>query len=492
MGKIEIRNLTFAYDGGGENIFENVDLTLDTDWKLGFVGRNGRGKTTFLRLLTGAYEHAGKITASVRFAYFPFAVHDPERPVNEILREICPRADDWEFLRELSYLDASAELWDRAFCTLSGGEQTKALLAGMFLNDNDFMLIDEPTNHLDAEARRTVAAYLRRKKGFVLVSHDRAFLDGCVDHILCLHRATIELQAGNFSSFSENFRRRQAFETARNEHLQKDIARLTEAARQTATWAERTENSKYGKTDSGLKPDKGYVGHKAAKMMQRRKATQGRIQNAIEQKKSLLQNAERCDDLKLCPLRHNADRLAELSGVTVRYGAAPVCPPQSFCVSQGERIALCGKNGCGKSSILRLLAGEDVPHDGTVRRASGLIVSYVPQITAGLCGDLSAFARAREIDESLFKAVLHKTGFTKEDFDTDIAAFSQGQKKKVLLAASLCAQAHLYVWDEPLNYIDVYARMQIENVLKTFAPTLVFAEHDAAFRDAVATRVIQL
>ena len=116
----------------------------------------------------------------------------------------------------------------------------------------------------------------------------------------------------------------------------------------------------------------------------------------------------------------------------------------------------------------------------------------MPQITAGLCGDLSAFARAREIDESLFKAVLHKTGFTKEDFDTDIAAFSQGQKKKVLLAASLCAQAHLYVWDEPLNYIDVFSRMQIEELLLQYQPTLLFVEHDRVFQKKIATQVVEL
>ena len=142
------------------------------------------------------------------------------------LQEICPQAQEWELVRELSYLSVPEEILWRPYQTLSKGEQTKAQLAACFLREGNFLLIDEPTNHLDAEGRQLAAAYLKKKKGFILVSHDRRFLDGCVDHILSLNRADIEVQSGNFSSWMENFSRQQEFELQKQERLKKDIRRL--------------------------------------------------------------------------------------------------------------------------------------------------------------------------------------------------------------------------------------------------------------------------
>ena len=197
MSMIQIEHLSFSYPSSFDPIFTDVSLRLDTDWKLGFVGRNGRGKTTFLKLLMGEYPYSGSIRSSVRFDLFPCAVADPGRPVAAVVADLAPDAEGWQAERELSLLGVGAEALDRPFATLSSGEQTKVLLAGLFLREGNFLLIDEPTNHLDARARAMVAAYLQRKKGFILVSHDRRFLDGCVDHILALNRAGIELQSGN-------------------------------------------------------------------------------------------------------------------------------------------------------------------------------------------------------------------------------------------------------------------------------------------------------
>ena len=149
MSMIKVENLTFSYPTSYDNIFENASFQIDTDWKLGFVGRNGRGKTTFLELLLGKYEYSGKITSPVRFDYFPYPVADKSLPTEEVLREVCPDAEEWELLREFSYLEVEPETLWRSFETLSNGERTKALLAALFLNRGHFLLIDEPTNHLE-------------------------------------------------------------------------------------------------------------------------------------------------------------------------------------------------------------------------------------------------------------------------------------------------------------------------------------------------------
>ena len=488
MSMIKVENLTFSYPSSYDNIFENVHFQIDTNWKLGLIGRNGRGKTTFLNLLLKKYEYKGTILSSVQFDYFPYPVADKSRLTEDILQEICPLAQEWEFIRELSYLEVNIDVLYRTFDTLSNGEQTKVLLAALFLNEGHFLLIDEPTNHLDFKARETVSAYLKRKKSFILVSHDRCFLDGCVDHILSLNRANIEVQSGNFSSWMVNFERQQEFELAQNERLQKDIKHLKEAAKKTSVWSDRIEASKYGNGPV----DRGYIGHKSAKMMKRSKSIEARQQQAVEQKSGLLKNIETAENLKLFPLLYYTNTLVSFSDVRVSYNGNIVCDPISFIIQQGDRIVIDGKNGSGKSSLLKLLIGEPIEHSGTIKIGSGLVISYVPQDTSYLKGTLSEFAKENKINESLFKAVLRKLDFERIQFEKDMQDFSGGQKKKVVIAKSLCEQAHLYVWDEPLNFIDIYSRVQIEQLIKEFSPTMIFVEHDKAFRDALATMTIQL
>lgn len=205
-----------------------------------------------------------------------------------------------------------------------------------------------------------------------------------------------------------------------------------------------------------------------------------------------MKNFETAETLKISPLIYHSDTLAVFSEVAVIYDEKIINRPVSFTIRRGERVVLDGKNGSGKSSLLKLLMNEPIEHLGSAEKSSGLIVSYVPQDTGMLKGRLSDFAKDNNIDESLFKAILRKMDFERIQFEKDIENFSQGQKKKVLIAKSLCERAHLYIWDEPLNYIDIYSRMQIEKLIKDFSPTMLFVEHDGMFRDTIATKKIEL
>ena len=492
MALIQITDLTFTYPGSFDPVFEHVSFQLDTDWRLGLTGRNGRGKTTLLRLLQGQYPHQGTITAPGGFEYFPYPIPDAALTPLELLECSFPDVPQWRLRLELAPLFVTDDALYRPFSTLSGGEQAKILLALLFAREGRYLLIDEPTNHLDAAARRAVAAYLRAKRGFILVSHDRQTLDACTDHILSINRATIEVTGGNFSVWKENFERRQAFEETRSDKLKGDIARMQAASRRASGWSDRMEKTKFGHDNDGSAIDRGYVGAKSAKMMKTAKAIDVRRERAIEEKKALLKDQEMEGALKIAPLAYPGRRLAAFEQVSPRCGGRAVCPPVTFEILQGQRLALVGPNGCGKSSLLRLLLGEQIDHTGNVSRASGLIVSYVPQSTAGLAGSPRRFAAARGVDETQFFTILRKMGFDREQFEKDMAGFSQGQKKKTLIAASLCERAHLYVWDEPLNYIDIDSRMQIEELLRAAAPTMLFVEHDGAFRRNVAAEEIRI
>ena len=488
MSLINVTNLTFAYDGSYENIFENVNFQIDTDWKLGFTGRNGRGKTTFLNLLLGKYEYRGSITASVSFSYFPYHVEDLGILAIDAVEAMHLDYEYWRVAREMAKLQLDDAVLYRPYGTLSNGEQTKLQLAVLFSKENHFLLIDEPTNHLDIRGRELVSKYLSSKKGFILVSHDRAFQDGCVDHILSINKSDIQICKGNFSAWLENKQRQDAFEQAENEKLKKEIARLEETAREKANWSDRVEASKIGEHAF----DRGYIGHKAEKMMTRSKAIEKRQTAAIEEKSKLLRNIERSDTLKIFQTPFHTKRLAELKGVTIDYGDGAVCEDISFTIQMGDRIALQGPNGSGKSSIIKLLCGQAIPYTGQLWLGNGLKISYVNQDTSGLRGKLSDFARNAGIDESLFLAMLAKLDVPKTQMEKDMSSLSAGQKKKVLLARSICEPMHLHIWDEPMNYIDVISRMQIEELLLEYQPTILFVEHDKAFCENVATKIVEL
>ena len=462
MSLINISNLTFAYDGNADNIFENVSFQIDTDWKLGFTGRNGRGKTTFLNLLLGKYEYKGSISGGVIFEYFPFEIKDKTLKTIEIIDSLNYDYQMWELEREMSLLDISEDVLYREFNTLSNGEQTKILLAVLFLKEDRFLLIDEPTNHLDIEGREIVAEYLKSKKGFILVSHDRRFLDNCINHILSINKANIEIQKGNFSSWQVNKEMQDNSEIAKNYKLKKDIKRLEQAAKRTSEWSDKKEKKKSKKSYGGRAPamiDKGFVGAKAAKMMKRSKNLEARQNSALEEKTKLLKNIELSESLKIKPEEYHSNRMVTLDKVSIFYGEKEVCKDVSFTIEKGDRIALRGKNGSGKSTILKLILGEDLKYTGNIYRGSRMKISYVSQETSFLKGKLSDFAKNSGIDESLFRAILRKMDFSREQFDKDLSSYSGGQKKKVLIAKSLCERAHLYVWDEPLNFIDVLSRI---------------------------------
>lgn len=490
MSQIKISNLTFAYDGSYDNVFENVSFVIDTDWRLGFTGRNGRGKTTFLRLLSGEFVYSGTITHNVLFDYFPFIVPDKTQNTIDIIEQIYPDYEYWKISRELSLLNVDDSILFRPFDTLSHGEQTKAMLAILFSKDNHFLLIDEPTNHLDEDARNTVANYLKNKNGFILVSHDRTFLDTCTDHTLSINKTNIEITQGNFSTWLANKEQRDNFELAENRKLKKEIGRLQKTAAEKAKWSDETEKSKFNKKISGLRPDRGYIGHKSAKMMAKAKSYEARANKAVQEKSKLLKNIETAEDLKLSPLVYHSETLAYLNNISVTYDSHTVCRDISFDIKHGDRIALKGKNGCGKSSIIKLLCGEEIPHSGEYKVGSGLIISYISQDTSDLKGNLKDYVREHEIEESLFKSILRKLDFSREQFEKNMESFSEGQKKKALLAKSLCQQAHLYIWDEPLNYIDIFSRMQLEKLILDFCPTLLFVEHDRAFYEKIATKTV--
>ena len=507
MAQIRLEHLTFCYDGAAEPVFEDVSFSVDSCWKLGLIGRNGKGKTTLLRLLMREFPFQGTISAPGAFSYFPYPV-TPEQmllPAAEFFDTLRPDCELWRVICELNRLSADADLLFQPFGTLSCGERTKCLLALLFSGEQDCLLIDEPTNHLDAGARAAVRSYLAQSdKGYILVSHDRDLLDACTDHILVLNRSTISVQSGNFSAWKENKRRADQFAEAENEKHRREIRKLRQAAERTAQWAEKSERTKIGfdpvKEHDRCISTRSFIGAKTKKMQRRVKQTEQRISRAIAEQEGLLQDIERQLPIRLHPLTHHKQLLVNLRDFSLAYGETPVISGLNLEIRQGERIALHGNNGCGKSTLMRAIlhhagypdVAPSAAESGICETASGLRISYIPQDTAVLHGTVPDFCDTHGLVLRDFCTLLRRLDIPREILFSELSGYSDGQKKKVLLAASLLTPAHLYIWDEPLNYIDIFSRMQIEEMLQDSPLTVLFAEHDIRFREQVGAHVINL
>ncbi len=556
MSLLQVSNLTFGYEGSFDNIFEEVSFSVDTNWKLGFIGRNGKGKSTFLNLLRGKYEYRGSISTDKHFDYFPYeiTVSDMDKTVDELCEKWKSGVESWRVICELNSMYTDVEILYRPVSTLSNGERTKAMLAVLFSGENEFLLIDEPTNHLDINGREIIKKYLRDKNGFILVSHDRDLLDAVVDHILVLNKESIDVVSGNFSSWWENKQKADAFAMAENEKHMKEIGKLRISADRAKRWADKNESTKIG-FDPIKEPDRcagtrAYIGAKTKKMQSRVKNFEKRIDREIEEKEGLLNDIENVDDLKLFSLKHHKMCLVECRDFELGYKGAQdkdsvhsIIDGITFQLMQGDILFLNGANGCGKSSLIKAILKDifrkrdqghtqnsiqnniqnDIQNNiqrnsdtktlgrmlgtessdnldvlsnmvtsGKLETASGLVVSYINQDTSHLLGSLKDYAEKNGLDYSLFLTLLRKLDMNRIQFEKNIEDYSEGQKKKVLIASSLLTPAHLYIWDEPLNYIDVFSRMQIEKLIEAYKPTMILVEHDVRFREKLATKVIDL
>ena len=532
MAEIIIKNLSFTYEDVYDYIFENVNIVLDTNWRLGFIGRNGKGKTTFLKLLLGQFSYKGQIQSNVEFEYFPYEVKDNNRKTIEIVKNIIAPFTMWEekmeqllsdgsedalqlygeilskyeeadgyiietkIEKELGKLNVESDVLYRSFDTLSHGERTKVLLASLFLKKNQFLLIDEPTNHLDSEGRKLLSNYLKGKSGFILVSHDRSFLDACIDHVLSINRTTIELQKGNYTSWKENKEKKDKYEIDKNETLKKDITRLDKAMKRTKGWSDKVESSKVGNHVG----DRGFVGAQAARMMKRAKSVEKRIEKQVEEKKTLLKDVEDTIPLKMNLLEYKKERLMFVDHVSFSYNHINSIEKENqfllnditFEVNKGDRLGIKGGNGSGKSTLIQLLLQKLQPIKGKISIGNGVVCSYVSQDTSWLKGSLEDFVAKYQLDKTLFYTILRQLDFSREQFEKPIEAFSGGQKKKVLIAKSLLEPSHILIWDEPLNYIDIFSRIQIEELILQYKPTMIFIEHDSYFYEKIKTKEIVL
>lgn len=498
MSTISVKNVSFAYDGQ-DKIFDNLNLNIDSNWKLGLIGRNGRGKTTFMKMLLGQVEYQGNIQSNLEFNYYPQTIKDPDNLTLYALQEQFV-FEEWELKRELSLLHAKEEILWQPFVSLSGGEQTKVLLALCFINQHAFALLDEPTNHLDEDTRIQIAQYLHDKKqGLIVISHDRNFIDQVIDHTLVIEMQKIRLEQGNYSRYEKQKELEDQTNLTHNAKLEKQIKNLHASQQKMQTFAQRSEaNKRAGAKMKGdirhrsTAYDKGFLGHKAAKKMKLAKNVEARLDKDIDERKGLLRNIEADSNLVMNFKQDHHHYLVTARDVSLAYNKA-LFKPISFNLKRGQQLVITGKNGTGKTSLLEAITGQfHGKITGELQLANPIKISYLTQLenTADLL--LEDFAQRHHLNYPDFLNILRKLGTERNVFTNKISQMSSGQQKKVYLAETLLKPANLYLWDEPLNYLDVFNQEQIIRMIKAYQPTMMVIEHDQRFIDELGAQVINL
>ncbi|KRN97920.1 ribosomal protection-like ABC-F family protein [Companilactobacillus kimchiensis] len=496
MGTIQIENVSFRYDQMVDNLFDSLNLKIDESWKLGLIGRNGRGKTTLMKLLLGQLDYQGQVVSNLNFYYYPQAVVDKNVPTIEVVKNLThlEEYDLWKIEIELDKLKVDSGVLQQEFSTLSPGERTKVLLAILFIDESGFQLIDEPTNHLDIEGRKIVSDYLKSKKGFIVISHDKNFLNPVIDHVISINRADVDVYKGNFDTWQDNKNRQDNSEQNEKEQLKKDIHRLHETAVKRENWSNSAEAQKnknrYGES---VNLDKGFISHKSAKMMKKAKTAEKRVDSAINEKQSLLKNIEIEEPITLNyeELSH-PDIFVQVDNLSLRHETITT-PVVNFKVKKNQVLAVIGQNGIGKTTIFKQILGVPQPFEqiGDIKVANNLKISYLRQDNE-LTGEIKALAVDKKIEPEMVYSNLRKLGFERYLFNQPVENMSQGQRRKVALALSLSEKANLYFWDEPLNYLDVITRQQIISAIKKQHPTMLLIDHDQDLIDEVSTQKVKL
>ncbi len=525
MAKININNLTYSYKEYYQPIFADINLSIDTDWKLGLIGRNGRGKTTLLKLINSELEpDIGHISKNVNTEYFPYSIETKYTNTLDVIKENIgllkskedimdeiissnneKRFDEYQRIldeyvelegfnvessikKEFYLMNLSESLLEQNFDTLSGGEKTKMLIIALFLRKNAFVLLDEPTNHLDEEGKQAVFNYLSQKKGFILVSHDCELLDDVVDHIISINKSDISIEKGNYSTCLDNKNMIELYEFKTKARLEREIKELEKSSEKNRKWANVANKQKnpfrpYG-SNSGRGNDAG-----GSKLMRQAKTSERTIQKNLEEKKNLLKNYETVSDLDINQNAVEDDALVTIINLSFGYSSKLLFDNFTLQIRQGDQIWLRGNNGTGKSTLLKLISGEISSKHVLYQENIKIAQSYQePLWQKGLINQL--------IDDNEFKYrffdICKILDINTLAPNKPIETYSSGEKRKIDIARALASENDLLLMDEPLNYMDTYFKEQLEKAILEYKPTLVFVEHDEIFGRNVANKVIRL
>ena len=514
MIDISVSNLVKEFEVGTK-ILDGLTFQVDSGERVGLLGPNGCGKTTLLRILTGevscdegevviapgkrlglisqipVYPAGYTVENVLDTAFAP--LREMEREMEELAQRMGADSDsallsrydklsaafqagggydtDTNKNKVCNGLSISREMREQLFDHLSGGEKTRVNLGRLILEDTDILLLDEPTNHLDLRATEWLEEYLEKFKGTVLaVSHDRYFLDKVVDRVIEIQNGKAEFYSGNYSFYAVEKERRYEEKLKQYEKEQAKIEQLEKAAEQMRVWA-------YSGMDKTFK---------------RVKSMEKRIERMRVTDRP---RKERRMEARFGEREFRGDEVLSIKGLKKSFGDRTLFSDVNLEVEGGERIALLGDNGTGKSTLIKLIMGEEGADEGRIRLGPTVKIGYLPQIihfshpernlVDTMIYDLDCTAQTARNRLASFK-------FRGEDVFKPVSALSGGEQSRLRLCMLMDAQINLLILDEPTNHLDIQSREWIEEAVEEYEGNLLFVSHDRYFIDRFATRVWML
>ena len=515
MIDISVSNVSKEFEVG-RKILDGLTFQVDTGERVGLLGKNGAGKTTLFRILTGELEPdegqvsvasgkrvglisqipvypAGYTVEAVLRAAFQ-RLQDMEEEMESLTARMAAGESDPALLRRYDALtaafesgggydvetplnkvcnglDISADMRARPFADLSGGEKTRVNLGRLILEDTDILLLDEPTNHLDLRCTEWLEDYLSRFKGTVLtISHDRWFLDKVVDRVIELENGRAEFYAGNYSYYVEEKERRYQEKLKQYEKEQAKIEQLQAAADKMHLWA-FMGNDKL---------------HKRAFSMEKRIA---RLRKTDKPRK------DRKLEIKFGEREFRGDEVMVIKDLKKSFGDRTLFQHVDLEVVGGERIALLGDNGTGKSTLIKMIMGEESPDEGKIRLGPTVKIGYLPQIIHFDRPDrnlVDTMLYAQNCSTQEARDRLAAFDFRGEDVFKSVSALSGGEQSRLRLCMLMDHKINLLILDEPTNHLDLNSREWIEEAVADYTGNLLFVSHDRYFINQFATRIWML
>jgi len=516
MIEIQVEGLVKSFEIG-KNILDGLTFQIDQGERVGLLGRNGAGKTTLFRILTGELDwDEGRISVSTgrrvglisQIPVFPegwtvedvlhsaFArLHAMREEMESLTARMAAGESDPALLRRYGALNEKFEVFGgydtdvavnkianglsisdgmraQLFESLSGGEKTRVNLGRLILEDTDILLLDEPTNHLDLHATEWLEEYIRRFQGTVVViSHDRYFLDRIVTRVIEIADGKAEFYSGNYSFYAVEKERRFQERMKQYEKEQAKIEQLEKSAEQLRLWAFQGMDKTYRRAVS--------MERRIERMRTTAKPTRARKMDA-----------------RFSAAEFHGDEVLALRNLGKSFGDKHLFDGISLKVEGGERIALIGDNGTGKSTLIKMIVDEEYPDEGRIRLGPQVKLAYLPQV---MCFDHpdwnileNMMAAKRGISAQSARNRLAAYDFRGEDVLKPVSVLSGGEQSRLRLCMLMDDEINFLILDEPTNHLDIDSREWIEEAVESYDGTLLFVSHDRYFINRFATRIWEL
>lgn len=489
MTQITVSGLSVSF--GIQTLLDHISFSMEDGERIGLVGSNGTGKSTLLSIIEGTrtpdegkiWRKSGVTCSVLRQSPLGGSVED----------EMTGVSITASVLKYMSLLKLDEDIFSR-LDHLSGGDQTKLALSVLLSHESTVLLLDEPTNNLDYEGITTLIEVIRNYRGTVLiVSHDRYFLDQTVDRILELENHKLTPYTGNYSEFK---RQKQAlFEESihRYEVGRKEQQRIKEEIDGVRAWSEKAHRESRKKDRSGNK-----MGMKEFKRAKAKKMDQ-KVKNDIHRLERLVENSEqrpyeqRAVRFEISSSGNRGRRMLEAEDLSMSFPGHTLFSGSNFYLQRGEKCALFGRNGCGKSTLISMILQTLPPSSGSLRVSKSSIPSYLPQTFSGFPPEEITLRHLMDTVGKLDgndRALLSNIGITKEMLERKIGTLSFGEQMKLKLIEPILQKKDFIIMDEPTNHLDVGMREQLEETLLEYDGTLLIASHDIFLLRGVCNKVL--